>query len=368
MHGHKPQGPALTGQSVADQSDETLYSIQYLRAVAAYLVVAFHISASLDRETGSGEFFAIGEIGVDIFFVVSGFLMAKIVDENRAVNFRFLVRRFVRIAPLYYVMTLVLFAIALAFPAWLNTERAGFWHLITSLAFLPYLTDDGAVTPILSLGWTLNYEMFFYVLIALTTRLFGDRTLMTTVMILIGLAMAGRLMTDPNDIVDFYTDPIILEFAAGVLIYRYGFRDQQPRNLVVVATAFVASVFAWWSGFADLLDLGRFVELGLPASLIVAGGVYLFSFRAVWLERLGDWSYSTYLIHLYLIQLAVKLIAPAGLPELLAPWPMLAIILPATIIASAALYYGFEQPVRQALKGVGARKNKLAAESAVPAE
>ncbi len=179
------------GSSISPRNQGTLYSIQYLRAVAAYLVVLFHISATLNGKGSDIAVFETGAIGVDIFFVLSGFLMAMIVGQRREIDGQFLLRRIIRIAPLYYLLTSVLFVIAALAPDFLVSDRLNFAQLFASFLFIPFPSADGSLAPILSLGWTLNYEMFFYCLIALTTRLFGDRKLQFTVMLIIGLVRLG---------------------------------------------------------------------------------------------------------------------------------------------------------------------------------
>ena len=137
----------------------TLYGIQYLRALAALAVVVFHAAER------SGYAFAIGAAGVDVFFVISGFIMWVIADRRPLSPGRFLADRIRRIVPVYWLATGVMVAGALAglFPNLVLTVE----HVVASLAFVPARSPStGALWPVLVQGWTLNYEMFFYLVFA----------------------------------------------------------------------------------------------------------------------------------------------------------------------------------------------------------
>jgi len=337
-----------------------LYSIQYLRAFAAYFVVLFHISASLNSQTGGNVVFAVGAVGVDIFFVLSGFLMAMIVAENHEIDTRFLMRRFLRIAPLYYLVTLVLFTLAVLSPFLVQAGKASFGHLLASLLFVPFPSASGSVTPILTLGWTLNYEMFFYFLIALTTFLFRDRTLGLTVIFMVVLVIAGHF-ADLGPVWDFYTDPIILEFAAGILVYRYIFCDKRPRNSGIFAFLIAGGLLALAIDPQTFPGSERLIRWGMPATLIVTGGIFALNFRIEWLKKLGDWSYSTYLVHIYIVQLMVKVLVPGGWSGLATPLALAAVTIPLTIAASGFLYANFEMPVVKKLGALAGLRRQSSA-------
>ena len=337
---------AATGSLLAFGS-ATLDSVQYIRALAAYLVVIFHVSATLNLKTdGAVAIFSAGAIGVDIFFVLSGFLMALIVCQRREIDSHFLLRRLIRIAPLYYLLTFVLFTLAAVAPELLGSNRLDFGRLAASLLFVPYPAADGSVTPILSLGWTLNYEMFFYCLIAGSTRLFGDRKLHVTVLLLIGLVIAGQIF-ELGMLWNFYTDPIILEFAAGVVLYHYIYNDRTARNRFAPGVLLLGgmAMIAIAPGLGE--HLHRFFAMGLPAILVVAGGVQALTFKAEWLKKLGDWSYSTYLIHTFIIHLAVIGLGAVGA---IGPLGLAVTVVPATVLASALLYRFVEVPMVRNLR------------------
>lgn len=133
-----------------------LFGLQYLRGLAACAVVAYHAADRAQRP------FAAGETGVDLFFVLSGFLMWAITDAHSRPG-QFLIDRAKRIVPSYWIVTSVMLAGAIAglFPA----VRLTVTHIVTSYAFIPSISpSNGQVWPLLVPGWTLNYEAGFYLL------------------------------------------------------------------------------------------------------------------------------------------------------------------------------------------------------------
>src|SRR5690606_35540078 len=134
---------------------KTLYGIQYLRAFAALAVVVFHAAER------TGMHFAIGAAGVDVFFVVSGFIMMAISDHRQTSPFIFLKNRLLRIAPNYWIVTgiMIIGAVAGLFP----NMKLDFFHIMGSFFFFPVASPNAEqFWPVLVQGWTLNYEAFFY--------------------------------------------------------------------------------------------------------------------------------------------------------------------------------------------------------------
>lgn len=124
-------------------------SIQLLRAVAAIAVVTQHVPIPI---------FGDGLWGVDLFFVISGFIMCHATARSGR---NFFLKRIIRIVPLYWLGTLFIYALALTLPQLLNTTTANPVDLLKSLLFIPFI-KGGIPVPIVFQGWTLNYEMFFY--------------------------------------------------------------------------------------------------------------------------------------------------------------------------------------------------------------
>src|ERR1700678_3437262 len=185
-----------------------LLSIQALRALAALAVVAYH---ALQWDRGG---FEVGRAGVDVFFVISGFIMWHVTSGRNVAPGAFLWRRFTRVAPLYWLATLGVLGVALVWPGFLPEVRPGWRHLALSLAFIPHLDPRGLPFPTLPPGWTLDYEAVFYTIFA--AALLGPRAWRgrTVIGALLAVVAFGFLLADP-----FYylgANPMLLQFAAGV--------------------------------------------------------------------------------------------------------------------------------------------------------
>jgi peptidoglycan/LPS O-acetylase OafA/YrhL len=204
-----------------------LQSIQILRALAATLVVighAFHDSTYIAQHTSQPliemPYFEWG-FGVDIFFVISGFIMiyttVDLFGQPGAAS-TFLTRRLIRIAPLYWLTTALLILVAIFAPHFLNVPIESWRSVVTSYLFIPDVRGNGEVRPILATGWTLNYEMFFYAIFACALTLPLRRGLLWVVGFFIFLSVAGFMAALPGAALPFWTDSIILEFVLGILV------------------------------------------------------------------------------------------------------------------------------------------------------
>ncbi len=329
-----------------------LYPVQYLRSVAALAVFYFHLSETFKNHSSSDgvPIEQIGAAGVDLFFVISGFIMAMIV-WNRPVTFSgFLKDRLIRIVPLYWLLTFIVFAIAVFAPTLLSSTKADPLQLLHSLFFVPYGMSENSAVPTLVVGWTLNYEMFFYCIIAVFAGFAKDRWLIVSSTFICGLAFAGFFIQPGNGYIAFYLDPIILEFPMGVLVFHFWRMTSNQQNKLISAALFVTSVIAIALLFNKDPGQYRFIYWGIPATLLLYASLNFFTFKNEGLRKLGDWSYSIYLLHVFMIMGFHKVLVPA-LPQITIPWPLLvATITAALITASIVSYYLFERPVAQWLK------------------
>jgi len=103
-------------------------------------------------------------VWVDVFFVVSGFTIAYVGNIPAR---DFILRRLIRIIPLYWVASIGTYLVAKMEPSMVQSNSADISDLLYSLFFIPHVNKVGDIAPILALGWTLNYEMYFYFLFAI---------------------------------------------------------------------------------------------------------------------------------------------------------------------------------------------------------
>jgi peptidoglycan/LPS O-acetylase OafA/YrhL len=177
-------------------------NVQALRGLAALLVVFVHLD-NLLLAIGLSTF---GGAGVDIFFVISGFIMVYTTADRHVTPWSFMADRIARIVPIYWLITLAVFCIALVSPMLLQATRADWNELVKSLFFIPFTKADGVVAPMFYVGWTLNYEMFFYLLFALGLAFPSNRAgAVAVICCLVCLVGAGLVGQPQNVFGKFYS-------------------------------------------------------------------------------------------------------------------------------------------------------------------
>lgn len=332
-------------------AQEVLYPVQYLRAAAAIAVFLYHISTTVSSVYGADkvDIDHIGAAGVDLFFVISGFIMAMVVWQRPLTTGSFLRRRAVRVIPLYWAATLALFFLAWIAPSLMGSTTADPLQLLHSLLFLPYGVSAETNAPILLVGWTLNYEVFFYVLVAVFAGRFGDKSLSATLAFIIALVVLGLIVKPQNGYLQFYLDPIILEFALGIGVFHIwrltGHQRGHPAFALGLAAALIVMLLQLERDPGNL----RVVLWGLPAAVLVLCSLHAVRFKSEWLRMLGDWSYSIYILHLFVIMAYIKVVQP-HLSFASMPWQIAHLLMAAVLIASSALVFRFfEDPIRKRL-------------------
>jgi peptidoglycan/LPS O-acetylase OafA/YrhL len=291
-----------------------------------------HTNSELNRAAAAGgtAFGAIrfpGGFGVDLFFAVSGFIMvmasSRLFSQRDAARV-FLARRVTRVAPLYWLVTLVYVVVLLAGSHGYSGVLGK--AAVAALLFFPYPTYgvdlSGNVYPLYSLGWTLNYEVFFYALFAGFVRFPQSKAIYSTIGALVALAVLGRVFDFQVISLRFWTEPIILEFGAGMLVAQLTCREVAiPRAVpVVLILAALAYVLAdpmgltWkYPGASTPDDFRRVIGWGFPAALLLLGAVLtekrvIFHSVAIRMGAfLGDCSYSLYLAHPLVLIALIKM-------------------------------------------------------------
>ncbi len=286
-----------------------LESLQYLRGIAAMMVVYYHAQVQIEQVVGLSTMPAAGGSGVDIFFVLSGFVMWWTTQGRQPSAGDFLLKRVIRIAPPYWLFTLLAGAIALFLPQLLRSTQFDALHLGMSLLFLPWWnptvppTDPVALTPVIVPGWTLNVEMAFYCLFALSLAV-GERWRVWVLAALLALLFVAARTLFAGTPLQFYGTDLLAEFLAGVLLARL------IMHVPARGTAGWTGLFA--IAFAALLYLDfdrpswpQCISLGIPALLCVIAALQVERGGALprsrLLSLLGDASYSIYVSHVFVI-------------------------------------------------------------------
>ena len=359
----------------------TYTGIQALRFVAAMLVVLAHSTAMVNERMHLDMFkWRAGWSGVDIFFVISGFVMAissgglmQRVDGWKI----FITRRLIRIVPLYWVATTIKLATILVLPSLALDSPLELWNTIASYLFIPTFDDKSLLAaPLLKVGWTLNYEMLFYAIF--TMALFLGKSPLKFTAAIFALAVAINIFSTPS--VPFlygFLEPILMEFVMGMLVAklcmrvntinavlnieaRHGAKNFIDKFIQYISTTKVGAIIgaiAVLASFTIMFNCAqqpmwwRWAYWGLPSMVIVT--VVALSEPALrkvipkLLATLGDSSYSLYLFHTFTVPLLGTLMLKLKLAQ---PTLALAACIVISPIVCLAIYAWFELPMTTRLK------------------
>ena len=310
-----------------------MMSIQYLRGVAALGVVAWHAQSQM----GLGETRVL-QAGIEVFFIVSGYVMWLILTERPVSPATFLRKRITRVVPLYWTLTTVILVMLLMAPRLLQNARFDPVHVIMSYLFLPWPNPvvEAGLKPLMIPGWTLNYEMFFYALLAAALALPARWRAVFTVGTLSLLGVASLLPLGP--IAHFYASPFMIEFALGIGLAMVLPRLPQALRCRGGWIFGLGLALLLAAGSASGAEQVRLVTFAIPATLIVGGLVAWEGAgslpRLGLLKTLGDASYPLYMLHPILLSAMAQAWRAMGLIEL-SPWLY---VLLALIVASGVGY------------------------------
>lgn len=288
-------------------------SLQVLRAAAAVAVVVAHLLAVEQRFlTGPALLERVGpyaNAGVDLFFVLSGFVMVSIgrgTFTGLDAACRFLVKRAWRILPLYWIFTTLVVILMAVVPTMVNSSHSDEQSVLASYLLIPHHE-----LPVLTVGWTLIHEAYFYLMFSLALALVAERWLpaylLSWAALITLIHWTGTVGPTPAS--NLITSPLTFEFIAGALVGLYWRRlplGTSPALLVSVAAGMALSILIVTIEESKLLDPWyRAATFGMGSVLLLAGAVLLerSSKRRPprWLTAIGDSSFSLYLSHVFVI-------------------------------------------------------------------
>jgi exopolysaccharide production protein ExoZ len=351
-----------------------LRSIQFLRAIAAILVAYAHSVTVQMRFSHSfqQDLFhlpGLGSTGVDIFFVISGFIISYSAGRYKGggEGVAFLSHRFKRINPVYYTVTVLSILLSLH-PQLKDHSFLLTWTQIwKSIILLPVFDRTGFSGIILSQGWTLSFEWFFYLLF-LATILSRTHHKERWLMIMISTFVTAGLFLPGSDYrLHFISNPILLEFLLGVVIYWCYSRIRVPETTarILLFSGIALYILEIGTGFGSIgdstrtvdgsLSLLRFFLWGIPAALLVSGCLFAekngsgsFILNNKLIDLLGNSSYSLYLLHFIVYDLCVALYLRVGF--FMNPDLAIFVQLALAITASVLFYKWVEAPLLRRLR------------------
>ena len=358
----------MSSHGVTTTATPRLIGVQYLRALGALMIVHFHATIQIPAYTTYFEKYLLGGAhlanGVDLFFVISGFIM--LVSSQRARPSEFLIRRVIRIVPLYWALTLLLVLIALWRPELFRTTIVKGEYLAKSLLFIPYANpgQNGVLVPLLVPGWSLNFEMFFYLLFSVSLLAPLRLRLSLTGPVFAALLTSKYLLRSvgyPSEF-GFLADLRLFEFWLGMAIAQLfidkSLRLPAPVGWLLVGGGFIALLWGFPMLPLPPNSLWRFVlDSIIPSAAVVLGMVSLDQRAKVphvrLLAFLGDASYSIYLSHIFSLGVARFAWAKLGLEPGSALYATLfaAVSVAAAVAGAAIVYCYLESPMLHALQG-----------------
>jgi exopolysaccharide production protein ExoZ len=313
-----------------------LVYIQVLRFLAAFAVVAFHawgVAPEGYKVADSAAAFVLshGGRGVDLFFVISGFIIYYATHRASDDAAKFLRRRVERIVPLYFFVTFAVTLLGVTLPEMFGTlDWFTVRHVLKSLAFISF-TDGGM--PVVYVGWSLEYEMYFYLtaalLMALTQNVWRNIVVLFSALAILGQGPGVAAAMGPYA---FFIDPLILEFVLGVVVGIVFVKGRIEWPALAAAACAIIAVLA-----AD--PASRVITSGLPSACLVVAAAFASRKRSApsWperaLARLGDASYSIYLVQVNTVSLATMAIV-ALIPGIA---PLLLVLATSCIVTALGL-------------------------------
>jgi exopolysaccharide production protein ExoZ len=292
--------------TISSEGKQQYNSIQLLRFLAALMVIICHSTFyASERLIIGSDVYTQGSNGVSLFFVISGFVM--IISSQKLLTASggwktFAAKRIIRIIPIYWIMTTFKLTIMLVSTALVYHSSLDFWVALKSYLFIPALNMDGEYKPLYGVGWTLNFEMFFYLLftVAIALRIKPIPFLST---IFIVLAFLSYFKTSQWPAVGFYADTVVLNFLYGMIVAQLVLKAKfMPISLAFVTLSIgILYMFLPIKGFLDISNYVNMLFIGLASGLVVYSAASLDKSYNIGFPRflvfLGGASYSLYLIH-----------------------------------------------------------------------
>ncbi|MCX8957235.1 acyltransferase [Erwinia psidii] len=329
-----------------------MVSIQWLRALAVTMVIVFHVLLKAHILGFTELTFSQGAAGVDLFFIISGFIMIYITRGRDFAFFDFMTRRVMRIIPFYWLVSGVVCVVYLYNPNLVNSHN-GETHLLSSLLLLPI--QDKVM--LLEVGWTLRYEFLFYISFAFSALLF--RNPLNYCVISIVVITITSLIKINNFYVQYFTNPLMLEFLFGITLYYLLNKTTKIIGFISLTLGVAMLIFFGFSGYGLQ---NRVIYYGLPMFLISLG---LISFEDIiksskkrasqFISYLGDASYSLYLTHTLVIGVVAKISTLFNVS--LAPYLFVPLSVITSVIVGLMSYELIEKPMVRFMKNLNLGPN-----------
>lgn len=350
-------------------------NLQVLRAFAALAIVYYHTDSAINGI--HTDFMA-----VQIFFVLSGFIMAYVSEKSSS---HFLIKRLIRIVPLYWMSTilfLVLTNLGLTNPVyvlplfgkwliespiqilvWIQQQHGldnlnTLLNLVKSLLFIPYVNHGGNIQPILGVGWTLNLEMFFYMVVAVSLKASKKYAPIVTIVLLGLTKVAVQTSNCASTICSFYAQNAIFCFVTGIIcFYIWNAISEETakrfKRLLIGSAVVVATLFFLLHFFSIGLKLPQniYPTIHPPLIILLAALLHKANVQCHWKPILivANASYALYLTHIIFIEIFRNLSTQFPLLGLTTPIGVILILTVSSLFA-IVVYQAIELPLLKLLR------------------
>jgi len=329
-------------------------SVQALRALAAILVMLYHGTLILESIGYSFFFniFKVGFIGVDIFFVISGFIILNIYfpKQNQISTDQikiFFYKRFVRIFPIYWIVLIILTIKNMFFTFHRNID-IDFFIFIKSFFLIPIPVSF----TIVGISWTLSYELFFYILFGFIFFITPKKIIpiFTLLLIFHFLIFQQFGFSGNSHLLKFLRDPIIIEFLLGCIIAKIAFNYDSFPRLALTGGLLILSISSYFYYRDNTEYFIRAIQYGLPSAIILYGMIKCKIKYPKILIKIGDASYSLYLIHGSVMSIILILSKKLGIQSLFTNFLGACLLFALTIFGSYIFYTLIELPLIEFFK------------------
>lgn len=295
-------------------SSKKIQNLQGLRGIAVLLVVFFHMLL-IERkyaqfDTIVPNSFMIGVSGVDLFFLISGFVMVTVtrdIFQSQLEIWRFLYHRVTRIYPLYWFYSIIILCVFIVHPSWVNSNQGNQVNILESFLLIPQ-----NILPLVNVGWTLIHEIYFY--IVFTALLFFPRKSLLYGLISWAIIIFFGdiyLPWENSPFIKVYFHPLTIEFIVGCLMAILYFKNSIKGNANFIAltslTIWVIGYYLYKKTIGEFIPSGwiRVLVFGVPCAFgLYAALLYEKNDGIImpkWICKVGDYSYSIYLSHIIVL-------------------------------------------------------------------
>lgn len=348
------------------KADNKIYSLHYMRGIACVLVVLFHFRGAVNGLYAQNDLgnllFLHGAIGVDLFFMISGFIIAYATQKKES-QLSFLSKRFFRIYPVYITCLLLLF---------FSTSQTFDLNFIKSIFFIHLNYDDHApvygYTAIFS-AWTLTYEIAFYVLFMVAMALNHKHRVMLCILIILVINLTLQTYFNNGEynltastsanydgpfigLIKIYSSPMMLEFAIGLIVFSLHNCLDYLKNInnkyifnFCISVGFSYVIYCYMSGYGTFIGPKGYGVISLILFVCVISWEKVYGMKKnKTLEFLGNISYSLYLTHIITHFIFKEYQSTIPLLSTGVGFSKLFIMMSISILLASVLYVTIEKP------------------------